>query len=94
MLVGGISFLLLALFYFVIDVKGYRGWTLFFRIIGMNSIAIYMAVRIVNFKPISAFFFGGIANQVGDAGPIVLAIGVIIVQWCLSYFLYRKKKIF
>ena len=47
---GGVSALLLALFYFVIDVKGSKNWTLFFRVFGMNSITIYMADRIIDLE--------------------------------------------
>jgi hypothetical protein len=38
LLAGGLSFILIALFYQFIDVWGWRKWTLFFRVIGMNSI--------------------------------------------------------
>ncbi|MDD5305665.1 MAG: DUF5009 domain-containing protein, partial [Elusimicrobia bacterium] len=43
---AGWSFLMLALFYLVIDVWGFRKWTLFFIVIGMNAIAVYMAVEV------------------------------------------------
>jgi len=35
-LAAGISALSLSLFYYVIDVRGYKNWTLFFRVFGMN----------------------------------------------------------
>jgi len=38
--VGGLSLLLFALFYLVIDVWNFRKWTLFFVVIGMNPITI------------------------------------------------------
>ena len=36
MLTGGISAMLLSVFYYFIDVKGYKNWTLFFRVFGMT----------------------------------------------------------
>jgi predicted acyltransferase len=39
---GGISVLLVGIFYGIIDVLGWKRWTIFFTIIGMNSILIYM----------------------------------------------------
>ena len=39
--------LLLALFYYVIDVLGYRRWALFFTVIGMNAIVVYVASEIL-----------------------------------------------
>lgn len=50
------------LFYYLIDVRGWRRWTLFFRVVGLNSITIYLAQRIVGFGRISDFFLGGIAS--------------------------------
>jgi len=38
---GGICFLFLTLFYFVVDVKGYKRWSFFLMVIGANSIAAY-----------------------------------------------------
>jgi len=40
---GGWSYLLLALFYFVIDVRGHRRWAFPFIVIGTNAILAYMA---------------------------------------------------
>ncbi len=60
---------MLALFYFVIDVKGYSRWTLFSYVIEMNSILIYMAVKIVNLKSISTFFFSGAVLLLKQESP-------------------------
>ena len=88
---GGISILLLTLFYLIIDVWGYQKWTFFFRVIGLNSITIYMAVRIVNFKATSDFMLGGIAGLTGTFEPVVLFAGMIALEWLLLYFLYKKE---
>ena len=91
LLTGGISFLLLALFYLVIDVWKYQKWTFVFRVIGLNSIAIYMAVGIIHFQATSNFIFGGIASLFGNYQPIILILGLLIVEWFFLYFLYKKK---
>lgn len=92
LLTGGISILLFALFYWIVDVRQWRGWTFFFRVIGMNSITIYMAQAIVNFYGISEFFLGGIASKLPEAyGSLLLSLGYIATCWILLYFLYRKK---
>ena len=47
-LVGGISMLLFALFYYLIDVRHCHRWTLFFRVIGMNSItSIWLSASLI-----------------------------------------------
>lgn len=88
---GGISFLLFALFYWIVDVLNFRKWTFFFTVIGMNSITIYMAQRVIGFKVARDFLFGGLASLFPDAwSPVVLQIGYIAVCWLFLYFLHRK----
>ena len=88
---GGISLMLLSLFYIVIDVWKFQRWSYFFRIIGLNSITIYLAVQIIDFKHTSNFFFYGTAKLFGSYKPVVLIIGIIAVEWFLLWVLYRKK---
>ena len=90
--VGAYSLLLMALFYYVIDVRGWKKWAFIFQVVGMNSITIYMAQRIINFNGISKFFFGGIANLCPEAwGNVVMSVGFVTVAWLFLYFLYRQK---
>jgi predicted acyltransferase len=90
--VAGYSFGLLALFYWLIDVKGYKGWVLPFQVIGVNSITIFMAQRILGFRNISNFFLGGVASLLPEKiAPILNSIGYITVCWLFLYFLYRKQ---
>lgn len=91
-LVGGISMILFALFYYVIDVKNHRNWTLFFTVIGMNSITIYLAQRFIDFSITSKALFGGLASLMPEtAQPLVGAIAYIGVCWGFLYFLYRQR---
>jgi len=91
---GGWCLLLLALFYWLIDVKGYHKWTLFFVVIGVNPITIYFLQRFVNFDDIAQFFLAGVANNAGQVAPLVLPVGVLAVKWLLLWFLYRHKIFF
>lgn len=91
MLTAGISFLLMALFYYIIDVKKWRGWTFFFRVIGLNSITIYLGARIIDFWHSSEFTLGFLAKATGDYGDAILAIGVITLEWLFLYYLYKNK---
>ena len=89
------SCIALAVFYWIIDVKGIKKWTFFFRVIGMNAITIYMLMRIVNFSGISEYFFGGIA-ELGNKDWHMLTVqsGKILIEWLLLWFLYKKKAFF
>ena len=88
---GGISFLLIALFYLIIDVWGYKKWSFFFRIIGMNSIFIYLFVRVVPVGNVVSYFTGWITKPMGDAGNVVAVLFVIAAEWLLLWYMYRKN---
>ena len=94
LLAGGISFYLLSVFYLVIDHWGFKWWAFYFRIIGINSIFIYLFTRIVDTKAIAAFFFGWIINMAGDTGEIILFTGNLIIIWILLYYMYKKNIFF
>ena len=53
------SILLLAFFYFIMDVRGWTKWAFFFMVIGLNPIIIYMATVFIDFGHTTNFFFGG-----------------------------------
>jgi len=88
---GGASMVLLSVFYWLVDVKGWRRWTLFFVVIGVNPITIYMAQSIVNFDEIGKFFAGGIAGHAGAWGAFILAAAGFAARWLFLLFLHRKK---
>lgn len=89
--VGAYSLGMFALFYYIIDVRGYRRWTLFFRVIGLNSITIYMAQRIIDFRKASEFFTGGLVAQCpADVGSVIASLSYVAACWLFLYFLYRK----
>jgi predicted acyltransferase len=91
MLTAGISLLFLSLFYFIMDVKGWRKGTFFFRVIGLNSITIYLGGRIIDFYYTSEFLLGWLSKPAGVFGPVVIIIGMINAEWLFLYYLYKKK---
>ena len=89
---GGWSLILLALFYSIIDVWGWKKWAFFFVVIGMNSITIYMAGLLIHFHYTTDAFFGGLLQYLAEPLRLVLWwIGLILIKWAFLYFLYRKK---
>jgi predicted acyltransferase len=94
LLSGGISFLLVALFYWIIDVRGYSRWSFFFRVIGLNSILIYLISvgNLVDVSHTTRAFIGWIVKPLSEnAGQLVLVTGNIVLCWLLLYIMYRKK---
>ncbi len=88
---GGISFLLLALFYQVIDVRGFKKWAFPFKVIGMNAIAVYVATHLFDFKQIGNVFVGGLGKWMGDWNSFVQAFTGLLVVWLILYWMYKKK---
>ncbi len=92
LLAGGISFLLVAFFYLVIDVWGHGRWFFFFRVIGMNSIFVYLFYRFVNVREVSGQLFGWLAILLeGETGKVTIAVGTIALVWLLLYYMYKKN---
>jgi predicted acyltransferase len=93
---AGMSSLLLALFYYVIDIKNHRNWCRPFVWIGMNSITIYLIVRVVNLGHVANCFIGGeihsglenIRNGLGDLFTALLAL---TFSFLICRFLYKRK---
>lgn len=89
---GVYSFAMLAVFYWVIDVCGFRKWAVPFQVIGMNSITIYLAQRILGFHKATDFLFGGLAARFPEAWtPVVWSAGYVTVCWAFLYFLYKRR---
>jgi predicted acyltransferase len=90
LLTSGIGFMLLTMFYWIIDVKGWKKWSFFFTVIGMNSIFIYLFHGFVDSGRIAGRFLGWTVLW-GDFGTLVFAIGEIMIVWLLLYYMYKKK---
>ena len=89
---GAYSLAMFAVFYYLIDVKGWRKGVVFFQVIGMNSITIYMVQCFISFMLISKFFLGGVAGLCPEVlSRLVLQTGAFAAAWYFLYFLYKKK---
>jgi predicted acyltransferase len=88
---GGICFVLLALFYLVIDVLGFSKWAFGFVVIGMNAITVYMAVHLINFRLISGMLVGGLEKYTSNWYPLIHALAGFAIVWLILWWMYRKK---
>ena len=94
---GGWSLLLLAAFYYLVDVRKWRGWCQPFVWIGMNAITLYVAANIAWPRTLAQRLAGGDVKSFfdtalgGHAGNLVIAlVGLLLVVW-LARFLYRRQ---
>jgi predicted acyltransferase len=88
---GGWSLLLLALFYWIIDVRGYRRWAFFFTVIGANAITIYLVNRFFDFRLLGNIFIHGFVDYLGGWKPFVTEVAALTVGWLFLYHLFRQR---
>ena len=89
---GGISFVAMALFYLVLDVLKFRRWAFGFVVIGMNSIAVYFATEVFDFRQIGNVFVGSLLPRVGRWDNLLEATAAFAVVWLGIYWMYRKNE--
>ncbi len=92
---GGWCFLLLAFFYWIIDVVKYKKWGFPLMVIGMNSIAAYVIA-----DGLKGFIANSLKIHVGQGYSAILGSpystlveGVLIlaIEWWIIYWMYKKK---
>ena len=92
---GGVCFLLVAAFSWVIDIKGYRKWAFPLVVIGMNSIAAYLIAHMF-----ARFTFSSLRTNLGPNAfkifgdglePFLLGLTVLSIYWLILFWMYRRK---
>ena len=97
LLTAGYSALLMAAFYWLIEVRQWRRWCQPFVWIGANPITIYLAVQFVDFRQIAARFIGGDVSRwlnqhfAQGAGDLAVAILACVFVFIFVRFLYQRK---
>lgn len=100
----GLASSLLAWLIWVIDVKGYKRWTIFFRVFGVNPLFMYVCASALS------ILLGSVLLPVGDSGlslhdyaflqlqaflndetaSLLYALLFVGLNWCVGYVLYRR----
>ncbi len=92
---GGICFLTLAVFAWIIEERGYRKWAFPLVVIGMNSIAAYLIAHLMPDFLISSFdtHLGPHAFAFAGRGldSLLQGAAVLLVMWLVLYWMYLKK---
>jgi len=92
---GGWCLLLLAAFYTLIDLKGYRRWAFPLVVVGMNSIAAYCIDHLFNGfiqKNLFTNLGHGIFRILGNTyEPLIHGAATILVCWLILFWMYRRK---
>jgi heparan-alpha-glucosaminide N-acetyltransferase len=92
---GGLCFLFLAGFCWVVEVKGYRKWAFPLLVIGMNSIAAYLMAHVFERFLIDSLriHLGQNAFRMFGAGvePLIRGMAVLLAYWLMLLWMYRRK---
>lgn len=92
---GGICFLFLAAFCWIIELKGYKKWAFPLVVVGMNSIAAYVLADgfgrfVVNTLHIHlghrVFQIFGTALE-----PFTTGVVILLIYWAVLYRMYQRK---
>jgi predicted acyltransferase len=92
---GGICFLFVAAFSWVIECKGYKKWAFPLVVVGMNSIAAYMIAHLFE-----NFFLSTFRIHLGDKPflifgpglqPLLTGAAVLLCYWAILFWMYRRK---
>jgi heparan-alpha-glucosaminide N-acetyltransferase len=92
---GGICFLYLAAFSWVMDVKRYRKWAFPLIVIGTNSIVAYCIAHFLEGFIVSSFRINLGPNFFAFLGsglqPFVEGVAVLLCYWLILLWMYRRK---
>tara|TARA_R110002096_G_scaffold353937_2_gene547169 strand:- start:1798 stop:3015 length:1218 start_codon:yes stop_codon:yes gene_type:complete len=93
---GGLSAWILALFYYLIDVKKWRVWCQPFIWIGCNALIVYLGARLIPFNKIATYFVGGdvakfLNQRIAEGmGAVAIATVSLLLIFLCTRFLYRR----
>ncbi len=92
---GGICFLVLAAFSWIIDAKQHRRWAFFLIVVGTNSIAAYLIAHMWE-----QFIKSNLLTNLGPKPflllgpglyPLLLGATILLVDWLFLFWMYRRK---
>lgn len=102
----GLASLFLALLIWIIDVRGYNKWCKFFEVFGVNPLFLFIlsgfwailfgSIHLTiggESKSITGILYNNVyAPLFGETlGSLVYALMIVAINWCIGYYLYKKK---
>ncbi len=87
---AGWSFLLLALFYLVVDIIGFKCWAFPFKVVGMNALFAYTVPHVFDLEALGSDLVGGLARHLGEYGEYLVGLTAFLMLWGVLLYMYRK----
>lgn len=69
----------------------FRRWALPLVVIGMNSLAVYMATSVFDFRQVGRVLVGHLAPLLGVWIGFVEACAAFLIVWSILYWMYKTK---
>jgi predicted acyltransferase len=88
---AGVACLEFLFFFWLVDIVHYRRWSIVFLPFGMNAIFIYMLTSLVSISAGTDVFTGPIAMHLGRGGLLFQAIGTLVVEWLILFWMMKRK---
>ncbi|MEQ8854115.1 DUF5009 domain-containing protein [Gimesia sp.] len=102
---AGWAFWFLAVFYWIIDVKGYKKWAFPFVVVGMNSIAMYIMAQLIrpwiqkslemHLTTVDKMTGWSVAGSLFSSdcpyAPIAVSATVLFVLWLICLWMYLQR---
>lgn len=88
---GGWCFLLMALFYSVIDCRGDSKGLGWLKIYGMNSIVAYTIGEVVNFRSVAHSLLWGLEKYTGDYYGGILTFANFLILFFILKWMYNQR---
>jgi heparan-alpha-glucosaminide N-acetyltransferase len=88
---GWVLFMLIC-FYWLVEVRGWRKPVFPLVVVGMNSIFIYSLSELLHRwldRAVGVFTFH--FTFLGTLAPVAQSCAVLLVMWCLCYWLYKRR---
>lgn len=91
LLSSGYCFLLMALFYYWIDVRGHSKGLEWLKIYGMNSITAYVLGEVVNFRCVAASVSYGLEQYLGGYYAVWLSFANYLILFFILRIMYKHR---
>lgn len=88
---SGVCFMLLSLFYWVIDVKGKVKWSYSLKVIGMNAITAYVLSHVISFPKIASFLFFGLEQYTGAYYGMITTMGGFGLLYLILWYMHKNN---
>ncbi len=88
---GGLCMMLMALFYYIVDYKGWKRGLSWLKIYGMNSIAAYVLGEVVNFRCVAHSLTHGLQQYMGDYYSVWLTFANFLIVFLILRGMYKAN---